>query len=180
MSAFDPLRTIARRRSNGHMMRSNCLALAASLIGAAPATVEASIQAKGAGRPMAERLTTGHFEVNLKPLAAADDPVGAMLIDKRFFGGLEGKSLGQMLAVRTAIPGSAGYVAMERVTGTLEGRQGSFALQHSGTMNNGAQSLSVTVVPDSGTDGLTRLTGTMEIIIESGKHNYRFRYALPD
>ena len=165
------------------MIRARCLALvllAAPMIGAAPATVGVASQAKGKARPMAEQVATGSFEVSLQPLGAADAPIGSMSIDKRFSGGLEGRSLGQMLAVRTAIPGSAGYVAMERVTGTLAGRQGSFALQHSGTMNNGAQALSITVVPDSGTEGLTGLTGTMEIKIEGGNHHYSFRYALPD
>jgi len=84
-----------------------------------------------------------------------------------------------MLAVRTAIDGSAGYVAMERVIATLGGRHGSFALQHSGSMDKGAQSLSVTVVPDSATDGLVGLTGSMAIGIDGGRHSYVFKYALP-
>jgi hypothetical protein len=82
--------------------------------------------------------------------------------------------------VRTGVDGSAGYVALERVRGTLKGRSGSFALQHSGTMTRGAPQLSVTVVPDSGTEGLTGLAGRMEIINEGGKHRYVFEYTLPD
>jgi len=102
-----------------------------------------------------------------------------MAIAKTFHGDLEGSSTGQMLAVRTAVADSAGYVAMERVTGTLGGHTGTFALQHSGSMNKGAQSLSVTVVPDSGTAGLAGLTGAMDIKIEGGNHFYTFRYSLP-
>lgn len=85
-----------------------------------------------------------------------------------------------MLAVRAPVHGSAGYVAMERVTGTLGGRRGAFSLQHSGTMARGVQSLSVTVVPDSGTEGLAGLAGEMEISIDGGKHEYKFRYTLPE
>lgn len=84
-----------------------------------------------------------------------------------------------MLAIR-AVEGSAGYVAMERVTGALEGRAGSFALQHRGTMDRGAPTLSVTVVPDSGTEALTGLTGTMTIDLKSGEHRYGFRDRLPE
>ncbi len=82
-----------------------------------------------------------------------------------------------MVAFRAPVKGSAGYVAMERVTGTLGGRSGTFVLQHSGTMDRGASSLRVSVVPDSGTDGLTGLTGTLDIQIDAGKHSYRFDYA---
>ncbi len=97
-----------------------------------------------------ERATaTGTFE-ELTPVGAPDAPIGAMTIAKTFHGDIDGSSAGQMLAVRTAVDGSAGYVAMERVTATVAGRGGTFALQHSGTMDKGAPSLSVTVVPDSG------------------------------
>lgn len=128
---------------------------------------------------MTEQTASGTFDVKLTPIEANGNPIGAMLIDKTFHGDLKAKSLGQMLAVRTDVPGSAGYVAMERVTGALAGRTGTFALQHSGTMDKGAQSLSVTVVPDSGTGGLAGLTGTMNIVIEGGRHDYTFRYSLP-
>jgi hypothetical protein len=84
-----------------------------------------------------------------------------------------------MLSGMTGTKGSAGYVAIERVTGTLAGRRGTFILQHSGTMSRGAQQLTITVVPDSGTDELTGLTGTMAIIIADGKHSYEFDYELP-
>lgn len=129
---------------------------------------------------MTETTATGTFDVTLTPVGAAGDPVGAMSIDKTFRGELEGRSRGTMLAVRTAVAGSAGYVAMELVEGTLAGRAGTFALQHSGTMDRGAASLSVTVVPDSATGELAGLTGTMDIVIEDGRHDYGFRYTLPD
>ena len=129
---------------------------------------------------MTEHTATGTFEVKLTPVGAAGDPVGAMSIDKTFRGDLEGRSRGTMLAVRTAVAGSAGYVAMEIVDATLAGRAGTFALQHGGTMDRGAASLSVTVVPDSATDGLAGLTGAMDIAVADGRHDYVFRYALPD
>jgi hypothetical protein len=101
-----------------------------------------------------------------------------MLIDKRFGGDLKGTSRGQMLAFRSSVEGSAGYVALEHVEGTLAGRVGSFVLQHSGTMERGAQQLSVTVVPDSGTGELSGLAGRMSIAVAEGKHSYEFDYTL--
>lgn len=126
---------------------------------------------------------SGPFEVKLAPQPPADGIVpanlGRMTIDKQFHGALEATSLGEMLAVGTAVEGSAGYVALERVTGTLDGRTGTFVLQHTGTMDRGVPSLSVTVVPDSGTDELVGLRGTMDIHIEQGRHSYTFDYTLP-
>jgi hypothetical protein len=103
-----------------------------------------------------------------------------MSIDKQFHGDIEGTSKGQMLTAGTAVKGSAGYVAIERVSGTLRGRSGSFVLQHSGTMTRGAPQLSITVVPDSGTGQLVGLTGKMAINIADGKHSYDFEYALAE
>lgn len=132
---------------------------------------------------MAQRAT-GTFDVKLTPQPADDyaDGVltGRMSIDKVFRGGIAGTSRGQMLTGMTAVKGSAGYVAIERVTGTFDERRGSFLLQHSGTMNAGAQQLSITVVPDSGTDELTGLSGAMTLDIANGVHGYTFTYALPD
>jgi Protein of unknown function (DUF3224) len=123
---------------------------------------------------------SGTFEVTLAPQAQEDnvgDPsVGRMAIAKQFSGDLDARSKGQMLAVRTDVKDSAGYVALERVVGTLQGRTGSFALQHSGTMTRGEKQLSVSVVPDSGTDQLTGISGTMGIEIVDGKHLYTFEY----
>ena len=112
----------------------------------------------------------------------ADDPAagpfGRLLLDKQFHGELEGTSVGQMLGAGTAVEGSAAYVALEIFTGTLAGRRGSFILQHAGTMTRGEPSLTVTVVPDSGTDQLVGLSGTMSIIIEGKKHSYDFEYTV--
>ena len=126
---------------------------------------------------------SGTFEVKLHPQTASAEAesatVGRMSINKQFAGDLVGSSKGEMLMVRTAVEGSAGYVAFERVTGTLAGRSGSFLLQHDGMMNRGAQQLSIVVVPDSGTGDLTGISGKMSIDIKEGKHFYAFDYALP-
>ncbi|MEA2694596.1 MAG: hypothetical protein QOJ16_3983 [Acidobacteriota bacterium] len=120
---------------------------------------------------------SGPFDVKLEP-QAGDPAVGRMSIDKQFHGDLEATSKGQMLAISTEVKGSAGYVAMERVTGTLQGRTGTFALQHSGTMTRGVPQLVITVVPDSGTGQLVGLSGKMTINIVDGKHSYDFEYTL--
>jgi hypothetical protein len=101
-----------------------------------------------------------------------------MSIDKQFHGDLEASSAGQMLAFSSAVKGSAGYVALERVEGRLQGRSGSFVLQHSGTMTRGTPQLAITVVPDSGTGELMGLSGRMTIEISEGKHSYTFEYTL--
>jgi hypothetical protein len=125
---------------------------------------------------------SGEFEVKLtpQPLAEAgmESGLGRMSIAKQFRGELEGRSVGEMLSAMTSVQGSAGYVAIERVTGTLAGHSGSFVLQHHATMNRGVPRLSITVVADSGTGELTGLTGTMNIRIEGGKHFYDFEYSL--
>ncbi|MBC7928983.1 MAG: DUF3224 domain-containing protein [Rubrivivax sp.] len=123
---------------------------------------------------------SGTFEVKLSPQEdkVGDPTVGRMSIDKQFRGDLEAISRGQMLATRTETEGSAGYVAIERVTGTLRGLKGSFSLQHSGTMTRGTPQLSITVIPDSGTGQLAGLTGKMTINIADGKHSYEFDYTL--
>lgn len=125
----------------------------------------------------------GSFDVKMSPQAMADSAtsaaLGRMSIDKQFHGDLEATSKAEMLAAQTGVKGSAGYVAMELVSGTLQGRTGTFVLQHSGTMTRGAPQLSVTVVPDSGTGQLVGLVGKMEIIIADGKHSYDFEYTLP-
>lgn len=126
----------------------------------------------------------GTFDVEVKPLAAEEatggDAIGRMSIGKTFRGDLVGTSKGQMLAVRTGVEGSAGYVALEIVTGTLAGRSGTFVLQHSGTMTRGAPHLSVTVVPGSATGELAGLAGSLSIDIRDGKHFYDFEYTLPE
>jgi hypothetical protein len=109
---------------------------------------------------------------------SAGGPFGRLFLDKHFHGDLDGASKGQMLAAGTAVEGSAGYVALEQVIGTLNGKHGSFILQHRGTMRKGVYDLSVTVVPDSGTDELAGIAGEMKIVIEGGKHSYEFEYTL--
>lgn len=119
----------------------------------------------------------------MTPQAQDADPAGGatlsrMSIDKQFQGDLEGTSKGEMLSATTAVPGSAGYVAIERVTGKLQGRAGSFALQHSGTMARGAYKQSIAVVPDSGAGELTGLSGEMTIRISGGEHSWEFDYSI--
>lgn len=131
---------------------------------------------------MVKTRATGAFEVKVLPLPA-DEAVdtggfGRLSLDKQFTGDLIGTSRGQMLAASTEVEGSAGYVALERVSGTLNGRTGTFILQHNGTMSGRGQEMRITVVPDSGTGELTGIGGTMKIIIEEGKHSYEFDYTM--
>lgn len=125
---------------------------------------------------------SGTFEVAItaqKDDGIGDPTIGRMSIDKQFHGDLEGTSLGQMLAAMTDVKDSAGYVAIERVKGVLKGRGGTFALQHTGTMDRGVPGLIVTVVPDSGTGQLAGIAGTMTIDIVDSRHLYAFDYTLP-
>ena len=128
-------------------------------------------------------LATGTFEVQMLPQGEGDiaegSHLGRMSLDKQFSGDLQAIGKGEMLAARSDVPTSAAYVAIERVTGTLQGRAGSFALVHRGVMTSAGQSLSIEVVPDTGTGELTGLSGTLGIRIESGTHFYDFEYHLP-
>ncbi len=125
------------------------------------------------------RTARGTFDVKLTPVTVPDAVPARLTLEKQFHGELEGTSKGEMLAVGSGAPGgSGGYVAMEKVTGTLCGHAGSFALQHSGTMRRGTQQLTVSVVPDSGTGGLVGLVGIMTIHIDEDHHSYELRYAL--
>ena len=127
---------------------------------------------------------TGEFDVKLNPLpthapeSAEGPPLGRMSIDKQFRGDLTATSVGEMLTAGSAVKGSAAYVAVERVTGSLHGKRGSFALHHRGVMIRGDGKLTVTVAPDSGTGELVGLTGEMAIIIGGGKHTYELDYDL--
>ena len=130
-----------------------------------------------------QNRAAGTFEVNLRPQAPQGEEAanpGRMLIVKQFHGDLEASSKGQMLSAMSPIKGSAGYVALEEVTGTLAGRRGTFILLHSGLMNRGTPQLTILVVPDSGTGELTGLTGSMSIRMEGGKHSYEFSYSLSE
>ena len=123
----------------------------------------------------------GPFQVKVTPVPGAEgDPIGRMKIDKTFAGDLQATSRVEMLTGMGAVKGSGAYVAIEAVQGTLAGRKGAFLMQHSGTMNRGAQSLSVTVVPDSGSGELAGLSGRMGIqVAANGDHTYEFEYTLP-
>ena len=142
------------------------------------------VAAREAGSPPEkENIMTarGTFDVKVTPQPQDDSaggPFGRLFLDKQFHGDLDGASKGQMLAAGTAVEGSAGYVALELVTGTLHGKQGSFILQHKGTMRRNAPALQVTVVPDSGTGELAGIDGAMSIVIEGRKHSYSFEYTL--
>jgi Protein of unknown function (DUF3224) len=122
----------------------------------------------------------GTFDVKINPLipynASADAKLARMSIDKQFHGDLEASSQGEMLSAGTDTRGSAGYVAIERVTGALDGRSGGFVLQHNATMTRGTPYLNIVVVPDSGTGDLVGISGTMHINIDKGKHSYEFEY----
>lgn len=124
----------------------------------------------------------GTFDVQLHPLAVEDvakeSMLGRMSIDKVFHGDLEATSKGQMLTAGTTVAGSAVYVAVERVTGTLGGKTGSFALHHTGIMTRGAPKLAVNVVPDSGTGELVGISGSLTIDIKDGKHFYGLDYSI--
>jgi hypothetical protein len=125
---------------------------------------------------------SGPFAVTLAPQSPAwpgeDAPLARMSIEKQFTGDLDATSRGEMLSAGTAVKGSAGYVAIERVTGKLHDREGTFILQHTGTMNRGVPSLSISVVPDSGTGALQGLSGSMQIIMENKQHSYLFDYSI--
>ncbi len=129
------------------------------------------------------KRATGSFEVNLQPLSNAevssDALLGRMLLTKKFSGDLAASARGQMLSAGTSTKGSAGYVAIDHVTGTLDGRSGSFLLQHSGSMQRGVPTLSIKVIPDSGTEELAGIAGTLSINIVDGKHFYDFLYSFP-
>lgn len=130
------------------------------------------------------RRISGRFDVEMSPETVHDagtaSGIGRLSLAKRYHGALDASGVGEMLTAMTSTKGSAGYVAIERVEGTLDGRSGGFFLQHAGTMDRGTPSLSITVVPDSGGGELEGLTGRLAIRIEDGRHFYDFDYALGD
>jgi hypothetical protein len=157
------------------------LVLSLSLAGAAAGADTSSSPKEHA---VSSHFATGPFDVKLAPQplspVAEQSGLGRMSLDKQFHGALDATSTGEMLAFRDAALGSGGYVAMETVRGALDGRAGSFVLQHSSTMTRGAPTQSITVVPDSGTGALAGLTGRMVVdIAPGGAHSYRFDYTLP-
>lgn len=147
----------------------------------------AAVSVPAQSRSPKESLVTNHasgpFDVKVIPQDdKSDDPLLArMTLDKQYHGDLDGTGKGQMLTASTDVKGSGAYVAIEKVTGTLNGRAGTFVLQHSGTMTNNAPQLTITVVPDSGTGELKGISGKMTIIVAAGgKHSYDFGYTLPN
>lgn len=129
----------------------------------------------------------GTFSVQMKPqgesaaVPEGTTPLGRMSLDKTFSGDMAGSSAGEMLTAVTPTSGSAGYVAIERFTGTVHGKQGSFVMQHSGTMSkSGGQQLAITVVPDSGSGALRGIEGRFLLKIEPGQHHYTLEYRLPE
>jgi hypothetical protein len=132
------------------------------------------------GAAMSGRAS-GEFDVKLTPGPEdKESGVGRMTADKQYRGDLAGTARGEMLSVITPVQGSAVYVAIERVSGTLRGRTGTFMLHHRGVMTRGAPDLDIAVVPDSGTGQLAGIGGKMQIIIAGGKHSYEFDYTLPE
>lgn len=174
-----PQHSIAARATGLSLLAAMCLGFGLS----APLQAQTPSTATTAPRKTAmTQRAAGTFEVKLQQLAVNDkfegDTRGRMSIDKEFKGDLEATTKGEMLMAGTAVKGSAGYVAMETVTGKLHGKSGTFVLMHQGIMNRGAPTLSVTVVPDSGTGELVGLAGKLNIIIEGGKHSYEFDYTI--
>lgn len=141
------------------------------------AVLRASAEEKG--KTMAGQAK-GTFEVKTEPIAGSD-AFPRLALKKEFHGDLEGTSAGEMMSAGGSVEGSGAYVALERVTGTLAGRKGSFALVHSGTMRRGGEfSMIIRVVPDSGTDELTGIAGTLQILFEGKNHLYQLDYTLPE
>lgn len=122
--------------------------------------------------------TSGEFHVEFDPLAADDEVIGRMRVTRSYTGGLTGAGVAQMLSVGTPVEGSVSHVALERITGTLDGRRGGFVLQHTGTMRRGEGSLAITVVPDSGTDELLGLHGTCTVENLGSHHRYVLDYTI--
>lgn len=158
-----------------------CLCL---LIGLSLSVYSQTKSPKGApkGKPM-KTQAKGTFDVKVIPVPpdekAQETGIGRFLLDKQFHGDLEASSKGEMIASGSPASGSGGYVAMEKVSGILNGRKGSFMLQHNGTMQGGAAEMNVVVIPGSGTEELAGIEGKLTIIIADGKHSYEFEYTLP-
>lgn len=126
----------------------------------------------------------GNFSVTLMPQtlseAASGSNIGRTSINKQFDGDLIGTSQGEMLSAAGSVKGSAAYVAIERVTGSLGQRQGSFVLQHCGIMDRGAARLTVNIIPDTGSGDFVGIAGVLHIHIVDGRHEYTLEYTLPD
>lgn len=159
-----------------------CLGLTVGLAGIAHAQVRGKPAPVAARKDRAMRAS-GTFDVEIKPLdfhSAKEPSLGRMAIAKQIHGELTGTSVGEMLTAGTDTKGSGAYVAVERVTGSVGGRAGSFSMHHVGVMTRGEPSLVIHIVPDSGTGQLAGIAGTFTIHIAAGKHSYDLDYTLPD
>jgi len=162
-------------------IRSQTAVALISLCMIAAAREAAQAQSPRQKEALVTNHATGPFDVKVTPQddKTGDAALGRMALDKQYHGDLEATAKGQMLTAGTEVKGSGAYVAIERVTGTLKGRSGSFILQHAGTMTQGVPQLTITVVPDSGTGQLAGIAGKMNIIIAAdGKHSYEFEYTI--
>ena len=167
---------------NGRLVSGGFVGICLSLLVVGPAP-DAQEPATKTGETGSSRRASGTFEVKVTPVADTQDSLaaGRLSIAKTFHGDLEGTSRGEMWTAETSVKGSAGYVAIEKVEGTLRGRKGGFTLLHQGTMRQGGDyRLAVVIVPDSGTADLAGLAGSMTIVIAGGKHSYALDYTLPD
>ena len=153
-----------------------------TMMSALAAGTAAVVDASSSGDGTMTMHARGEFDVKMAPMASEEhadgNSTGRYSLDKRYHGELDAAAKGEMLTGGTAVKGSAGYVAIERVEGKLDGRRGSFLLQHLGRMGRGEQEMTITVVPDSGTGELAGLSGQLTIEIEGGKHRYDFAYTL--
>lgn len=163
--------------------------LVVALVSLCMAMVSANAQTAASPSPQSQKEASvnnhvsGPFDVKVlkQDDPSGDTSVGRFLLDKQYHGDLEATGKGQMLTASTEIKGSGAYVAIERVTGTLKGREGTFALQHMGTMTQNVPQLTISIVPDSGTGQLKGISGKMNIVIApDGKHSYELDYALPN
>lgn len=161
------------------------LLLAAALIAALPAAARAAEPSTPTAHEETRTMhhAKGTFEVKVKPIAFENAPEAAALsrltIDKVLSGELVGTTVGQMFAVGTTVKDSGVYVAVERVTGKVDGRSGTFALYHVGTMRGGSYHMDVRIVPDSGTEDFAGIEGEFKILIKDGVHYYELVYSLP-
>ncbi len=159
------------------------LAISTFLLAACLAHAQAPTSKMQRKDPTMTRHAEGTFDVKTTPIAADDATMGTLIgryaLVKQYHGDLEATAKGEMLGAGEPSSGNAGYVAIEQVTGSLNGRAGSFALQHIGAMQGGSYKLSVAVVPGSGTAQLTGLAGTLTITVANGKHSYSLEYTLP-
>lgn len=168
---------------NGHVVTAGVAGICLFLVVGATADAQKAVTTAKAEEVGVPQRAAGTFDVKVTPVADTGDSIasGRLSIAKIFHGDLEGTSRGEMWTADTSVKGSAGYVAIEKVEGSLSGRRGAFTLLHQGTMRQGGDYLlTLVIVPDSGTGDLTGLAGKMAIVIADGKHSYSLEYTIPD